>query len=653
MKISSRSKAVPFQKFIANRANSIDATLERNLNKALVSDNLNLQIIKRQNSVLHYFSTISTSDQDKHCYKNLLNVIDTSPTNLISYFSSLIFNRVSLWIQKFITMPKEVASIISQFFVNDDHLSFFAYITFPSIYHHFVTSEFCEYAAQLVLNMIMNEQRYVGNIFALSYLQSSKFFEALWYNFDSSNPKEDAYARFLQAIQAANVCFTKSQIQIFIQLFEKSIVNFGRVIYGRLFWNSYIEFHEGHDDSPISKLLQSMVIMTRSSQFTEIYNAIINQKYTLEKIKLVEYGKINKIPMILSPHEILYLQRIAQSTPSVFEYTSNDLDKLKVHHSCEKNLKQLYFYVDFKGIFNIENNQTNMPSLFMKSTNDNYCEWTNSIIEKNANHKLYLSMIEREKYTRSEIIKTFSKLLLMETDRNESSSSPFTNWINRFYKISFYPSSIPTDEKVDNSPKIESKVFKYSLNPYISDCHNKEVKLWIYLRNYAKCDRSMFHNADYTKIFNDLKHIKNQFNNDFNNTSFESIFKSISSLANSFPFHDKASTVQIASLLGMMIKNASSHFGIPGDSILLKLLSQIHYRTLAKEIIWSKMILQHVPEIKKLLPNEWNDGLNFIFEILNNIVLKYAADANQSNENSPNSHMESYSLDDLVKLDSP
>ena len=40
--------------------------------------------------------------------------------------------------------------------------------------------------------------------------------------------------------------------------------------------------------------------------------------------------------------------------------------------------------------------------------------------------------------------------------------------------------------------------------------------------------------------------------------------------------------------------------------------------------------------------------------ILNNIVLKYAADANQSNENSPNSHMESsYSLDDLVKLDSP
>ena len=66
------------------------------------------------------------------------------------------------------------------------------------------------------------------------------------------------------------------------------------------------------------------------------------------------------------------------------------------------------------------------------------------------------------------------------------------------------------------------------------------------------------------------------------------------------------------------------------------------------------MILQHVPEIKKLLPNEWNDGLNFIFEILNNIVLKYAADANQSNENSPNSHMESsYSLDDLVKLDSP
>lgn len=659
-KKSNPSQADSLQNMNDNQTNYANAALERNLTQIFDSENLNLQIIKRQNNIMHYYSTISASNQEGHSYKNLLKVIDGIPTNLISYYSTLVFNRVSLWIQKFITMPKEIASIISQFFVNDDHLSFFAYITFPSIFHHFVTSEFCDHASQLVINMILYGQRYVANIFALSYLQSSKFFETLWYNFDSSNPKEDVYVRFIQSIQAANVCFTKSQIQIFIHLFEKSRVNFGRVIYGRLFWNSYIEFHEGHEESPISKLLQSMIIMTRSTQFTEIYNAIITQKFSNEKIKLEDFGNIHKIPIILSPHEILYLQRIAQSSPSLFGYPLDESEKLKVHKSCENNLKHLQFNIDLASIFKV-NTKSCIHSIFTNSLCDNsnfnnnsliyndHCKWTDSIIEKNANYQLYLSLIEREKYTKSKMIKKFSKFLLRETEkRDSSSSSPFSNWINRFYKINFNSSSSTENESDESAPKIESKVFKYSFKSHISNCHNKEAKLWIYLRNYAKCDRSIFQDAGYTKIFDYIKNIKIQVNDDFNNSSFDNIFQSICSITNSFPFHDKASTLQISSILGKMIKDTSIHFGIPGDKILLQLFSQTHYRKLSEEIIWSKMILQHVPEIKKLLPKDWDDGLNFIFEVLRNILFTLASGNKEFHDILSTSQMESFnSLDSL------
>ena len=620
-----------FQKLKADKTRYTRSIHERNLAKQVLTDNLNLQIITRQMNFLRYFSRMPTTHQHKYSYYEILKKIDHSPTNLITFFSSHIFNRVSIWIQKFISMPKEVASAISQFFENDYNFHFFAYVTFPSLYHHFITNEFCDSAAQLVTNMILNEPRYISNAFVLSYLQSSKFCESLWYNFDSSNHKDDVYARLIHSIKAANVCLTKYQIQIFTHLFEKSKTNFGRVVYGRLFLKSYLEFHEGQENSPLSTFLQTMTVTTRNPQFNEIYEAIVDQIYFLDKANLIKYEKFNRIPIILSPCEIYTIQNLAQFAPEVFDYPLNEPKNLKVQDSYENDLTQLSFDVDLTSQFKANIKSSNNSYLFGKCEDQDspklksYCQWIDFVVEQETNHNLYLSLINREKFSKSQMIKIYSKILLLDSKDNKTTeSSPVLNWLARLNKINFSPTLYPdkNSSAINSKPKIESKVFKYSLNNYISNCQNKEAKLWIYLRNYAKCDRHGIFNDDYLNFFDILKNLRHNYQDDITNDSFNNFFTSFLSFFSTLLKDDKTNTIQFTAFLGIVIRNASNHYGISAEQIFLRLLTHTHYHHIIEEIVWSNMMFQHVPEIKKLLFKGWDDGITFAVDLLHKLVTK-------------------------------
>ncbi|OHT07932.1 hypothetical protein TRFO_05049 [Tritrichomonas foetus] len=593
----------------------------RNYNTQFSISNLQLQILSRQNTLLTHFASRPTTISIFGSSQTILKSIEKSPRKLINKYSSHILNRLSMWTITLVTMPNEAANSISKFYTSDNEkLKFFGYVTFPALFHHFKTDEFNRSAAALIFHLIASHPLYIANVFVISYFRNcSSFFEALWHNYDSSDPNTDELVRLTNAIKKANVCLTRSHVNLLFSLYKRSKTNFGRVIYARLLYRSYIDFHEDHENSPLAKILLSISLMVRTSQFDSILNAFLDQDYAYRKIPHNSSGKANQTPIVLSSHEIYCLQSLVKTSPEIFKYPKNEPSRLMVPNSSENDFEQIYFDLDLT--LQLNNGKPNFSNtnycndLFGVSKEDNSFEVINCIelyMLKEAVREEYNRMIEHEKFTKSLSIKLFSKQLLELPQ--EQKPLP---WYSYFY-LDRQSTAPPKEKEVE--PKIESKAFKYSLHKLLKLVENQEAKLWIYLRSYSKCERSTPNCDNFLKIFNSKRNIK--MNDEHESNLIHKIVYQIKNFSTDSP----CSIVENISRIGFFILNIASHLGSEPTVILSNCIQISQNRQFAESVAWCQLLFEYVPEIRDLMPGSWISGSDFIIEAMMEISTKNCLD---------------------------
>ncbi|OHS98383.1 hypothetical protein TRFO_08985 [Tritrichomonas foetus] len=465
--------------------------IEAKYRQNFIQNNLELQKISRQNTKIKYFShkkkhltgsssfdsfdgtfqtatnqsQLSLNENNQYLfitkylskYKspiNFVNNIKNEPVKFLSKFSTHLFNRVHDWTVKFIAYPKITSAAIGRYFKEDDEkLDFFVNVTFPSIFHHFVTEELHKAGASLIAFLISKQQLFLANAFVLAYLKySSEYFLTLWKYFDeilnnkrefnnsfyyqnkSKNVKttfletQEIKNAFLEALSKSSSILSTYQIKLLEILCNRSKSNFGRLIFGKLYINSFVEHYCDRlilpHEADLVKILQITSVSLDSPFFADLCNAILKPKLCKVRTSHRLSGFLNQTSIILSPHEFYEMQNIVLSNKKLFKYPQNENKRLQFQENCIDDFSPIYFDINlapnfkkviephelslFSGTF--ARNRTNQEIVLPNDDISQMMIEFDLYISHEANRKIYLSMIAQKNFELSLSLGAFSKL---------------------------------------------------------------------------------------------------------------------------------------------------------------------------------------------------------------------------------------------------
>lgn len=380
---------------------------------------LELQSISRQISILRFFSENINYVPSEYSPIAFTNVIKQIPVKFLSKFSTRQYLYLHDYLVKMITYPRAMASIISNYFTKEDiRLSFFAHVTFPSIFHNFITEELHKAGASLVKFIIQNHPVHLIKPFFMSFIGiSTDFFASIWVNFDMKQKefnkihKEDKIEHseclvdiFISSLSKSLCYLSISQIELFKSLLQRSKELFGMIVIQNMLLGSYFEYYQDKikaiKHTAIYQMLKTAGFYPTSSFFNKIADTIITPKYTKTRPSHHESGLTNQVPIVLSLHELYVIQQIifngsnskspnnsennsqSKSTNDNIELiNSNKIIKAQKpggfaifsYQACKNHFEPLYLDLDLTSFF-AKNDESMQVSLF-----------TNSLINANNN----------------------------------------------------------------------------------------------------------------------------------------------------------------------------------------------------------------------------------------------------------------------------
>ena len=340
---------------------------------SFILDNLELQSISRQTSVIKFFSRNMKYLPSKYSPTSFSNAMKQPPTKFLSRFSTNVHIYLHDWIVKMISYPRTMSSILADSFPRDDiQLAFFANVTFPSMYHYFVTDELHKAGASLVNYIILNQSPHLIKAFLLAFIGvSTDFFYSLWQKYEIEEKLiEENYIEcqtenskclltiFIRSLSKSLVYLSESQINLLKSLLNRSREEFGRIILKTLLPRSYVEYFQDKVKDPkqsgIYQMLQAAGSYPDSPFYKKITETITSPKFTKTMPSHRESGLINQTPIVLSLHELYVIQQIIFNGSKLKRSQSENLDPntisklnfdgFSIDNSIRSRIKKGFFF---------------------------------------------------------------------------------------------------------------------------------------------------------------------------------------------------------------------------------------------------------------------------------------------------------------------
>ena len=147
---------------------------QQKLRHEFISINNELQSISRQIMILKFFSKNIKLIPSRYSPISFENSMKQKPVTFLEKFSTHQYIYVHDILVKIILYPKTMSSLLGNFFTKDClRLNYFARVTFPSLYHNFVTEELHKAGASLVKNIIQSQPYFLTKAFMLSFVEFS------------------------------------------------------------------------------------------------------------------------------------------------------------------------------------------------------------------------------------------------------------------------------------------------------------------------------------------------------------------------------------------------------------------------------------------------------------------------------------------------
>lgn len=262
-------------------------------------------------------------------FEHLINIFtQTEPTRLISKLSPNISQYITQWIYDFVTKPKEFAkSAINTLPHYPQHIDFFIYVTFPSIFHHFQLNEYISLAVTFLKEIIDKAPSKIAISFVSSFLlNANRFIHLLWILFDeiiiSRNGiknQSEYFIVFLEALKKTSSSFTKQHVEVIQYYHQNKPQDFAKSLITNFLNITYDESHLSniYDESRcLIKFLNYASKNPLGPHFTRIYEALIPKDGTLWVQKCTDLFE-KRTPIVMSCHEFYMIQQLAKENPSI------------------------------------------------------------------------------------------------------------------------------------------------------------------------------------------------------------------------------------------------------------------------------------------------------------------------------------------------
>ncbi|OHT11372.1 hypothetical protein TRFO_19174 [Tritrichomonas foetus] len=178
---------------------------------------LDLLTITHQIKIENFFSS-DFADLLKVDFVEIINLSKRTPQRIHNFLTGMNSGIVLDWLILILQNPEKFAIIVVDYFrTRNEYLSYFAAITFPSIFHHFFTNGFQKLSYRFLISML--ESGDIGTFwyFCLSFIEStSNFSLVLWENFlnfelsvssisdPSSKMSGPIFYKFLKCLKSAS-----------------------------------------------------------------------------------------------------------------------------------------------------------------------------------------------------------------------------------------------------------------------------------------------------------------------------------------------------------------------------------------------------------------------------------------------------------------
>lgn len=258
------------------------------------------------------------------------------------------------WVLTAISEPSAFAKAVSVYFTeNPKNLQIFSIVTFPSLFHNFISEELTANAAKF-LEGIFNvaDISMFSQFFASFILSNHNFTKNLWGAYSDlelkTKPKTDSdyMTIFIQAVESSSFLMSKYNLSI-IDLFyqrqpEKMVASFIQDIIIPSFLDYFHTNDKINEEHPLIKNLVFAATNPTHSRFNLIFSALHPETpcYLLPH-RIFCYD--SRTCIVLTSHECLLIQKIILSDEKLIKFQISE--KLKLPDKLDNDFEPLFFEV--------------------------------------------------------------------------------------------------------------------------------------------------------------------------------------------------------------------------------------------------------------------------------------------------------------------
>ena len=288
--------------------------------------------IKLQNAlhkiaILRHFADSGVNVLRGLTYTDLLEMITKAPVRVHLVVSSNCAQFLSDWVKDFVTQPIEFARAVHKAFpVKNSQLLLFSRVTFPAVFHHFITLEYLELGEQFLREYLSIAPSNFG-LFFCSFMNSAySFCDVLCRTYDrimcrheKRNQSTVCFSALLRALKAASVGLSGPHIRV-MEVFKSSNTSlFALTLVGDFLKPTLTEALNGRklEEVMLFKVLD-FARDSHSKHFEIIYRSMIP---TIGSKWVPQQSEFSPNPgrtvILFSAHEASLIEKIVVAYPAI------------------------------------------------------------------------------------------------------------------------------------------------------------------------------------------------------------------------------------------------------------------------------------------------------------------------------------------------
>ena len=362
------------EKYLESK-NWFSVGIDNRYNNQINTYGMEIQTMAHQKNTLHYFN-LQKGFYERNNTSDLIAKIVKKPVRIHSRISPNSAQFLSSWFINCSSEPVELAKSVVQYFTaNPTNLQIFASITFPSLFHHFLSFEFLENATIFLENLFpIAPSDMFSKFFASFILNCPKFIYTLWSTYKQNaidygiETSSDCMTVFIESLSVAASRLTKNHVKIIDMFYEKHPEIMAAALTQDVFISSFIEFFHYSKEVDETNNLITLLVFAATKPTTAQFSLIIDTLHPAYFACPIPHEALSytaKTPFVTSCHECLMIQNLVINNETLRKLRI--VNSLLLKDTLNNDFEPLFIEISVKKPLNLSAHLTD-PLVYKRMT---------------------------------------------------------------------------------------------------------------------------------------------------------------------------------------------------------------------------------------------------------------------------------------------